>query len=326
VVFALGTARVAEAFPTSRLVYARGPGAEQCPDQDAVHQAVANRLGYDPFFPASDKTIVARIVLDSDHLKGQVELVDDQGVELGLREFAAEVTHCDDLMRAMALSISIAIDPKSAETYRKGPPDEPLVAEGSSESEPPAPPLAVTQKPPVASARAQSSALASPRKAPALQWSAGFGASGVFGAAPKATLGAFGFASVRSGARSLAIEAQANLPITLERDQTRFRTSTGALSLVPCIHFGVAFGCELTSLGWIDASGTQAAAKGGTSLLFSIGGRLGVELPLTSRFGLLAQASLLVNPWPVRLFAQEKQLWDTPIIAGSFGIGADLHF
>ncbi|MEO6602920.1 MAG: hypothetical protein ABIQ16_23750, partial [Polyangiaceae bacterium] len=48
---------VAWAFPTSRLVYARGPGAEQCPEQSVVRAAVASRLGYDPFFPSSDKTI-----------------------------------------------------------------------------------------------------------------------------------------------------------------------------------------------------------------------------------------------------------------------------
>jgi hypothetical protein len=48
------------AFPTSRLVYERGPGVEHCPDQAAIREAVASRLGYDPFFPSSDKTIVAR--------------------------------------------------------------------------------------------------------------------------------------------------------------------------------------------------------------------------------------------------------------------------
>lgn len=80
----------AAAFPSTRSVYARGPGAEQCPDQAAVRKAVASRLGYDPFFPSSDKTIVARVLREGDLLKGQVELIDEHGAQIGRREFSAE--------------------------------------------------------------------------------------------------------------------------------------------------------------------------------------------------------------------------------------------
>src|SRR5436190_13499771 len=82
----LACAGRAEAFPSTRLVYARGPGAEQCPDQAAVRKAVAVRLGYDPFFASSDKTIIARVLREPDRLKGQVELIDEHGAQVGLRE------------------------------------------------------------------------------------------------------------------------------------------------------------------------------------------------------------------------------------------------
>ena len=325
---------MATAFPTSRLVYARGPGAEACPDQDTVRKAVASRLGYDPFFPSSDKTIVARILRDADHLKlkGEDELVDEHGAQLGLREFSADTDKCDDLVRAMALSISIAIDPKSAETYGQGPADEPP-ATGDSTVPKPAEP---TPPSPPAQAEAPAPPKSTPDATPpvarhALVWSAGVGAMAMFGAAPKPTLGGLGFASARTGAWSLALEGRADLPVTDEQHNVKFRTSSYALSAVPCVHFGFAFACELTGLGWINATSTEDAAKSGTKLFFSVGARLGAELTLTPRFGLVAEADLLVSPWPVQLRAQElvaqqQELWETPTVSEGLGLAAAFHF
>src|SRR5689334_9833347 len=101
----------AVAFPTSRLTYARGNGAESCPEEPTVRQAVAARLGYDPFFAAADKTIVARITRNRDELRATVELVDDHGIVRGVREFKARAGQCAELVATVALAISIAIDP-----------------------------------------------------------------------------------------------------------------------------------------------------------------------------------------------------------------------
>ncbi len=216
-------------------MYARGPGAEQCPEQDVVRKAVATRLGYDPFFPASDKTIVARILRDSARLRGEVELIDEHGVELGLREFSAEANQCDDLVRAMALSISIAIDPKSAETYAQGPPDEPPAesAKAPETAEPaeqraplpappiaPSPPLAPTPKTRNDDAPAPPASRHS--EASELKWSAGLGVLGWFGVAPEPMPALFGFASARRGAWSLAFAGRASLPATTERSGVSF--------------------------------------------------------------------------------------------------------
>src|SRR6188508_1378839 len=91
------------AFPTSRLTYARGNGAEACPDEPVVRQAVAARLGYDPFFAAADKTIVARIQRSREELRATVELVDDRGIVRGVREFKAKSGQCEELVATMAL-------------------------------------------------------------------------------------------------------------------------------------------------------------------------------------------------------------------------------
>jgi hypothetical protein len=319
---ALGLTRKAAAFPTSRLVYARGPGAEQCPDQDSVRKAVATRLGYDPFFPGSDKTIVARITRESERLRGTVELNDEHGTELGLREFSAEPGQCDDLVRAMALSISIAIDPKSAETYAKGPADEPPPAEPEPEAPEPPPPPRVAPKP------APNDNVAAPPTATGrvVAWSAGLGVMSAFGVAPSTTLAGVIFAAVRAGAGSVALEARANPPVTTTQSNMRFKTWSAAFSVVPCAHLKPMFACEVTSLGWLNASGTPATAKSGTSALFSLGGRLGAELPVTGSAHVVAAAQLLANPWPVSVVAPSVTLWQAPTVTVDLELALAFHF
>jgi hypothetical protein len=53
-------ASAAHATPSMRVVYQRGQSVEHCPDEAALRGAVEQRLGYDPFFPWADRTIVVR--------------------------------------------------------------------------------------------------------------------------------------------------------------------------------------------------------------------------------------------------------------------------
>src|SRR5437016_3679322 len=116
---ALVIAESAFAFPSSRLTYSRGQGAESCPDEAAIRKAVAARLGYDPFFPSADKTIIALITREQQKLHAIVQLVDDHGLVKGLREFRTRSDKCDELIATVSLAISIAIDP----TQISGAPD-----------------------------------------------------------------------------------------------------------------------------------------------------------------------------------------------------------
>lgn len=317
-VCALLLAREASAFPTSRLVYARGPGAEACPDQDAVRRAVAARLGYDPFFPSSDKTIIARILRDPDRLRGQVELVDERGTQVGLREFTAKPGECEDLVRAMALSISIAIDPKSAETYGQGPTDEPATENAPEAVEPPAP--AATPVPPTT----QPAARARPPAEPRLVASVGLGALSAFSVLPKPTFGLLAFGALRQEQWSIALEGEADLPVT---DQGRgVRSSSLAVRLVPCWHWGIGVACQVTAVRWLTATGTDPNAKSGSSALLSLGGRLGLELDFSRSISGLAFADLLATPSPITFQSEGTELWKTPVLSGSLAIAVAFHF
>jgi hypothetical protein len=325
---ALALARPAAAFPSTRLVYVRGPGTEDCPDQAAVREAVSTRLGYDPFFPSSDKTIVARVSRRADHLSGQVELVDDHGVQVGLREFSAEPDHCDDLIRAMALSISIAIDPKSAETYGRGPPDEPVESvpaepekRGATEPEP--------ARPKEAGVPAHANGAARGASAPLLRpWNASVGIAvlGLWHTEPKLTLGSAAFGALRRGPWSFALEGSADLPVTDQRRGVSIRTRAFALSAVPCFHLGVGFACALGSLRWLNATRTDSGTDNGSQPYWAVGGRIGSELPLSSSFGLLGFVDFQAALRRPTVVAVSEPLWQVPFSSANLGIAAAVHF
>ena len=77
-------APVARASPTSRLTYVRGPGAETCPDEAQLRRAVTERLGYDPFFPFANRTIVAQIEKKGAGYAAELHILDASGVSMGV--------------------------------------------------------------------------------------------------------------------------------------------------------------------------------------------------------------------------------------------------
>src|SRR5204863_2165770 len=113
--FALSTllATPARGAPSARLTYVRAVGAEQCVDEEGLRRAVAARLGYDPFFPWARVTVVAHVRKDVGAYRAEVTLVDEAGVSRGKREITSPGDDCAPLGAALALTISIALDPLS---------------------------------------------------------------------------------------------------------------------------------------------------------------------------------------------------------------------
>jgi len=78
----------------TRLVYVRSPAASDCPEQSALEAAVATRLGYDPFSPWGDQTIIATISRSMGSLVARAELVDHGGIEQGSRQVQTGLSDC----------------------------------------------------------------------------------------------------------------------------------------------------------------------------------------------------------------------------------------
>jgi hypothetical protein len=56
-----GVSVAASETASARLVYVRGPGAEDCPGEQAIRAAVGARLGYDPFLAWARDTMFVEI-------------------------------------------------------------------------------------------------------------------------------------------------------------------------------------------------------------------------------------------------------------------------
>jgi hypothetical protein len=332
VLFVLLAPRVAAAFPSSRLVYARGPGVEGCPDQAEVRDSVKKRLGYDPFFPSSDKTIIVRVLREPSQLHGEVELVDEHGTQVGRREFSAPPEQCRELVRAMALSISIAIDPHSAETYGAGPTD--VSSRGAAENGVEMPenvplpgrgsivPAEQANAPALSTAALPASSVPVP---PAWRWAGGIGATLPLFSLPTRAPGAMGFALLGKDFWSLAIEGEIELPANVRLKGVELQSSSFALKAMPCGHWGPAFACQVTALRWLSATG-NASRSSGRARSLSLGARLGAELPIGRSLGALAYADLLLSPTSVRLLSEGQELWRMPPLSGALGIALVVHF
>ncbi len=103
--------RGSRAAEDARLVYSRTADAVQCPDESTLRDAVAARLGYDPFVAYSARTMVVEIRAAGASLKARVYLVEADDVAGGVRDLSSSSLDCKELTSAVALAISIAIDP-----------------------------------------------------------------------------------------------------------------------------------------------------------------------------------------------------------------------
>jgi hypothetical protein len=103
----------AHAAASAHLVYVRGPGAEQCAGEQAVRAAVGARLGYDPFFAWAHETLFAEITRAEGAFLVELKLVDDLNNLRGARQIAVKGDDCAAAIDAMALTMSLTIDPSS---------------------------------------------------------------------------------------------------------------------------------------------------------------------------------------------------------------------
>jgi hypothetical protein len=129
----LAVSSPALALPSARLVYLRGRGTDSCPSEAEVRQAVQQRLGYDSFASNAASTMFVEVTAVTGGYTAQLKLIDGENVVRGDRALHLR-GRCAELMEAMALTISIAIDPMSV--TRSGPPEDAPPAEKPVETAP----------------------------------------------------------------------------------------------------------------------------------------------------------------------------------------------
>jgi hypothetical protein len=309
--------REARANPSARLIYVRGPGAGECPSEDVVRRSVAARLGYDPFFLSAPTTIFVELSRDGERFAAVVKLIDNQGVERGVRRLESHTRDCGDLVGTLALTISLVVDPLSL-AVAPTPPEAAAV---------PAAPAAPASPPPAfAPAAAPAPVVPTPPapRPPAVTPFVGVAVLGSLGSALAPTAGAAIFGGARRSWVSVRVEGRGDLPASASNPPARSWALFG--SALPCGHLDRAFACASIGLEWIHATGDAASPRRAETLVAVAGGRLGLELVATEHFALAAFGESLVPLQRPRIVIDGTTTHSFDAVAGDVGISAQERF
>lgn len=340
----------------SRLVYGRTAGSDVCPAEAELRAAVRERLGYDPFFPWAEQTIVVHIgSRPHRRIGGKVYLVDSAGRASPEREFTTSEGECRELVLALALAIVMTLDPLhgttmatpppakpsadakpapeghagSTESSRAGPPEDAANRDATASARPAVPPVqAVVQgesSTPEGADRA-STPRSGATSAPGLTAQVGgalFAASGV---TPGISAGFIPSLRARWSDFSVAIEGRLELPMWSSFDSDRVDASLVGGSVVPCVHWKTLAGCLTLLLGRYQAEGQDVAARSASALFAASGARISGELPMSSTVWAFVRAEGLVNLTRHELVVGAESIWRVPPIGFTLSAGALTSF
>lgn len=311
-------ASIVGATPTSKLAYVRGPGAETCPGEPELRAAVARRIGYDPFFPQADRTVVAQVEHTASGFRALVRIVDGGGTLLGERSLAS-LSSCNELVQNLALTISVAIDDLDAATAPPAP------------SEPaPAPPAEPARAPAVAPPRALPVPPPSPRPRPrTLHLRAALGAVGGLASAPTASIGIVPAVALRGSWWQVGAEARFDAPSSADLPGGgSFSTRLQLGALVPCVHSAGSFavyGCAMVAAGSFRAAGDRVTQPGASSALYgAVGARVGAEIVLAGRLGAYLQLDGAAPTARHHLELDGSSVYTLPAAWVALGLGLSL--
>jgi hypothetical protein len=308
--------RDAIASPAARLVYARSIEASSCPDEVALRNAVAARLGYDPFFPWARQTVVVQVWREGGRYRARLQLVDDAGLAHGTRGLSSEQKTCAELFDAAALAISIAMDslPKTepapaSDPQPPAPPNPVPVPADIPAPAPPAPPP-VPPEPPA-------------EKVP-LRVRVGIDGLASLGFEPASSEGVALSAGVRAGALSgdLEVRVDASASASSESGPGQVAARAVQVAAVPCGHVGELSLCAVAAAGVLDASSAGITDPRTASAVFvAAGPRVGFEWPLSRVFSLRVHLDALFDLRRPTLEIGGSPAWAAPIVAGTVGAG-----
>jgi hypothetical protein len=323
------SARSAFAFPSSRLVYSRDQGAERCPDEEMVRREVASRLGYDPFFPTADRVIVAQVAPSAKGFRATVDLLDKAGIVRGRRELRSPGRDCAELLKSIALAISIAIDPDAVDTRQPAadadtssaeifvappipaqPAKQPRALPLTAKSEPPPEPLDVTPSHFTRGLNDDGG------------WAlvVGAGARVASGVAPSTSSGGTLLFGANWRWLALLLEATADLPASNEV----VSTNLFATSLLVCGQTHLLFGCAISSLGTLFAN----AQRGDRAGYAAVGARAGLSIPLGRLLAIRVylEADVPIGWRDTTLALNGSEVWRLPAYSGAAGTQVVMRF
>jgi hypothetical protein len=324
---AVATALVAVpalATPSTRLTYARGAGAEQCPDEAALRKAVEQRLGYDPFFPWAERTIVVRVAAGGGGVRAVIELLDKSGFLSGARELTAPAGQCGELVSGMALAISIAIDPSSVDRVAHAvdtpPAEDPSVVEWTQARANDAPTPDVAPHPPSAP---RTKDVARVRWVPDL----GAGVIASTQVVPAVGLGPSIGVTLHRGEWALGFEGRYQVGFDARVGPALLSSTLAEGALFGCWQPSAPFICAQASLGRLAVSGHDVATpRSDASALVTVGARAGADLAIFEPWFVQVHADLALRATRQEVEINGQSVWLAPIVGGFAGLALRRRF
>ena len=306
------SARTSQAEEKARLVYARGAGAAGCPAEIELRLWVVARLGYDPFSPQASRVLLARIDQRAGRLFGTIELIDKDGLTSGRREVSSPKSHCDELSRTMALTISLTIDAERAAAAQNQTPGRVGVLVSGSPDELPA----------------EDDGAGLPHRLQDVRLFAGGSLVGAARLLPTFALGGEGYVGIALHKYSLRLEASAmrsfytDLPIS-----GSLSGETIDAGLVGCRSQGPMGLCLVTQLGIERVQSTGLGRpRTVTALHGTAGPRLSLYFPQTPRLSMVFGVECLLNLSRNHARMASRDVWKSPLFSGTLLIGAETDF
>ncbi len=305
----------------ARLTYAGGADIAGCPSERELKDAVAARLGYDPFEAGSSddaggREVAVHVRRRGTGLVGSLEL---RGPRPGTRELASPRGDCRELLDALAVAIAIGIDPASLTRVSTDPPPSPS---------PPVSDGAVV----AVSTSSRPSSPETPRaegkgRGEAVDVRFGAGPLAVFGELPATAAGLFVTASIRLRWFEPMLEGFATLPVSLATPDGTLSASLLAVSVLPCGHASAFFGCLGLATGGLRGEGKEIASpRSGTELYVAVAARAGVELPLSNLLWVRGYVEAVAPMTRITLQLASEDVWRMPSVGARVGLGAGVRF
>jgi hypothetical protein len=322
-VLALPAAAAAdETRPTATLAYQVDAGIGGCPSEPVLRSAIAARLGYDPIRPDGAIAVRVTITRTGARLVAAVESADATG-SLGRRELDSAVGDCAELGRALALAVSVAIDPfvltREVPLPDPPPPGDPPPPDAhppDTHPPPPAdePPPDERSPPPRASRWAGSG----------LHVAIGAGDGAVPAIRPYLELGG----ALRRGRLGARLDVRLDTPAAAAGPSGGDITATRAgARLLGCAHHGRFAACAGGALAMLRASGAGVdESASGTALTAAIVVGASAGLWRRGRWTVAAEAGADLTVRGAELMINLEPAFETPTVLPWAGLAATVAF
>jgi hypothetical protein len=307
------------------LRYERTAAASSCADEPGMRDAVAARLGYDPFVEGAGDRVTIAFDRRAGEWHARVELEDAAHTKKGSRALASHEKTCDELVSAVSLAVALAIDRESSSS---APAEPPRVLPAPAVEPATAPPEPARDAPPAAPE-------GPPPSGPPPVWFASAGGFVAAGVVPTVAFGPRLRAGVAWTRWSVALDGVYVAPASEDSPRGSVSASVLAGGVLPCLRLaGEGFTIDACARALFGGLFGEASRVGistpSTDPWAAVGAEIGGELLLHPRFGLRLHAGALATLTRtflrIREGGRDVDVWSTPAFSGSGGLEAVVHF